>query len=556
MSSLLELQGLRRSYGAVVALDDLSFEVPAGQVVGFLGPNGAGKTTTMRAIFGLTDLDAGSVRWNGAPVGQAERRRFGYMPEERGLYPGMLVGQQVEYLGRLHGLSAGDAAKATATWLERLEIADRRDSKVEVLSHGNQQRVQLAAALGHNPDLLVLDEPLSGLDPTGIDAIGQVLVDQARNGCCVLFSSHQLDLVEDLCDSVTIIDHGRLVVSGTVDELATSGARRLQVRVEGDRTGDWARGLAGVTVSELVGGAVRLLLDGRRGQRRRPPGRHEGRPRNGIHLRPPAALGGIPGGAGMKTALIVVAIAALVVVRFAIWRARRRRRADRKAATAAARCVRTPPQLAARAQRSRWNAVESALGDVGLVAGREIRERLRGRIFRVGTIIMLLAVGAAVVIPTLHKKAAAGQRSRRSASSGRSHPSHGNSSWRAAQSNKDKVQFVPEASVVVAKSQLKSGASYFSIIDSSEVLLYQPATASSSPADPGLVDLVAEYLGVVIAYHQAHLTPAQAATVTNSHSVPIRTLVASSKSAPPRRPRSSGSCCSSSCSRSTAPGSS
>lgn len=260
MSSLLELQGLRCSYGAVVALNDLSFEVPAGQVIGFLGPNGAGKTTTMRAIFGLTDLDAGSVRWNGMPVGQAERRRFGYMPEERGLYPGMLVGLQVEYLGRLHGLTAGDAARATATWLERLEIADRRDSKVEVLSHGNQQRVQLAAALCHNPDLLVLDEPLSGLDPTGIDAIGQVLVDQARKGCCVLLSSHQLDVVEDLCDSVTIIDHGRLVVSGTVDELATSGARRLQVRVEGDRTGAWASGLAGVTVSELLGGAVRMLL--------------------------------------------------------------------------------------------------------------------------------------------------------------------------------------------------------------------------------------------------------------------------------------------------------
>ena len=261
MSGLLDLQGLRRSYGDILALNDLSFKVAAGQVVGFLGPNGAGKTTTMRAIFGLTDLDAGSVQWNGRPVGHAERRRFGYMPEERGLYPGMLVGQQLEYLGRLHGLSAGDAAKSTSVWLERLQIADRRDSKVEVLSHGNQQRVQLAAALGHNPELLVLDEPLSGLDPTGIDDIGQVLVDQARNGCCVLLSSHQLDMMEDLCDSVTIIDHGSLVVSGTVDELATSGARRLQARVEGDRTGDWAMGLAGVSISERTGGAVRMLLD-------------------------------------------------------------------------------------------------------------------------------------------------------------------------------------------------------------------------------------------------------------------------------------------------------
>jgi ABC-2 type transport system ATP-binding protein len=261
MGALLELIGLRRTYGNVVALDNLSFDVPAGRVVGFLGPNGAGKTTAMRAIFGLVDLEAGSVSWDGAPVGQAERRRFGYMPEERGLYPGMLVGDQIEYLGRLHGLSPADAAAATGVWLERLELGDRRDSKVEALSHGNQQRVQLAAALVHDPELLVLDEPLSGLDPTGIDAIGQVLVDQARAGCCVLFSSHQLDLVEDLCEQVTIIDHGRLVASGPVDDLATSGARRVVVRVEGDRTGAWARRLPGVTVSEVSAGAVRLVLD-------------------------------------------------------------------------------------------------------------------------------------------------------------------------------------------------------------------------------------------------------------------------------------------------------
>ncbi len=257
---LLELRGLRRTYGSVVALDDLSFQVPAGRVVGFLGPNGAGKTTTMRAIFGLTDLDAGRVRWNGVPVRQAERRRFGYMPEERGLYPGMRVGEQIEYLGRLHGLSAADAGWATRAWLERLEVADRYDSKVETLSHGNQQRVQLAAALVHGPELLVLDEPLSGLDPTGIDAIGNVLVEQARAGCCVLFSSHQLDQVEDLCELVIIIDHGRLVASGTVNELETSGTPRLVVRVEGDREAGWTTSLSGVTVSEIDGEVVRLVL--------------------------------------------------------------------------------------------------------------------------------------------------------------------------------------------------------------------------------------------------------------------------------------------------------
>jgi ABC-2 type transport system ATP-binding protein len=183
------------------------------------------------------------------------------MPEERGLYPTMLVAEQVEYLGRLHGMDAVAAGSATRGWLERLEVADRATSKVEALSHGNQQRVQLAAALVHDPEVLVLDEPLAGLDPTGIDVIGHVLLEQAHSGRCVLFSSHQLDLVEDLCESVAIIDHGRLVASGTVDELATSGARRLAVRVEGDRPGAWARGLPGVTVSEVDGGEVRLVLD-------------------------------------------------------------------------------------------------------------------------------------------------------------------------------------------------------------------------------------------------------------------------------------------------------
>jgi ABC-2 type transport system ATP-binding protein len=258
---VLELDGLSRRFGAVKALDGLSFAVSSGQVMGFLGPNGAGKTTAMRAIFSLTDLDAGHVRWDGRPIGAAQRRRFGYMPEERGLYPNMLVGEQVEYLGRLHGMNARAAAAATTRWLDRLEIADRAASKVESLSHGNQQRAQLAAALVHEPEVLVLDEPLAGLDPKGIDVIGEVLVAEARQGRCVLFSSHQLDLVEDLCESVVIIDHGRLVASGTVDELAAAGARRLTVRVEGDRQGTWARVIPGVTVSEVDGGEVRLVLD-------------------------------------------------------------------------------------------------------------------------------------------------------------------------------------------------------------------------------------------------------------------------------------------------------
>jgi ABC-2 type transport system ATP-binding protein len=231
MSGILELDGLIRHFGSLTALDGLTFSATAGQVIGFLGPNGAGKTTTMRAIFGLTDLESGSVRWNGAPVDQATRRRFGYMPEERGLYPGMLIGQQLEYLGRLHRMSHDEAAHATSMWLDRLGLADRAGNKVETLSHGNQQRVQLAAALLHRPELLILDEPLAGLDPIGIDTIGAILVEQAHSGCCVLFSSHQLDQVEDLCEWVTIIDHGRVVANGAVD------------------------------VSQVEGGEARLVLD-------------------------------------------------------------------------------------------------------------------------------------------------------------------------------------------------------------------------------------------------------------------------------------------------------
>jgi ABC-2 type transport system ATP-binding protein len=257
----LVLDDLTRQFGTVTALDGLSFTVEAGKVSGFLGPNGAGKTTTMRAIFGLTDLDRGSVQWDGRNINDEARRRFGYMPEERGLYPAMLVGEQVEYFARLRGLDPAAAKTATYECLERVGIAERADSKVEALSHGNQQRVQLAVALVHRPDLVVLDEPLAGLDPGGIDAIGEVLREEARRGCCVLLSSHQLDLVEDLCESVTIIDHGRLVVAGDVDDLTTHGTGRLVVRVEGDRTGRWAKKLRGVKVSEVDAGAVRLVVE-------------------------------------------------------------------------------------------------------------------------------------------------------------------------------------------------------------------------------------------------------------------------------------------------------
>ena len=257
----LEFEALRVQFGDVVALDGLTFGVRAGQVVGFLGPNGSGKTTAMRSLFGLVALQTGAVRWRGALIDRVARRRFGYMPEERGLYLGMVISEQLEYLAQLHGMPVDQAHASTAHWLDRLGVADRAADKVEALSLGNQQRVQLAAALVHEPDVLILDEPLSGLDPAGIDAVGAVLAEEAARGRCVLFSSHQLDLVEDLCESVAIIDHGRLVAAGAVTDLANAGRRRLVVRVAGDHAGAWARNLPGAQVSEVDGGAVRLVLD-------------------------------------------------------------------------------------------------------------------------------------------------------------------------------------------------------------------------------------------------------------------------------------------------------
>jgi ABC-2 type transport system ATP-binding protein len=210
------------------------------------------------------------VRWRGGAIGLAERQRFGYMPEERGLYPDMGVLEQLAYFGRLHGLSTIDAAAAARRWSERLGLASYGDSTVESLSLGNQQRVQLAAALVHDPELLVLDEPFSGLDPVGVDAMSAVLRERAAAGVTVLFSSHQLDLVEDLCEAVAIVHRGRLVAEGTVEELGRAHGRRLAVRVAGDPEARWAGALDGLARVDRLrpdGAASLELADGADAQR-------------------------------------------------------------------------------------------------------------------------------------------------------------------------------------------------------------------------------------------------------------------------------------------------
>ena len=227
---------------------------------GFLGPNGAGKTTAMRTVFGLVELDSGEVSWRGAPITIADRARFGYMPEERGLYPRMRVRDQLTYLGRLCGRSAEEARATADGWLERLGLGSRAQDHLDALSHGNQQRVQLIAALVNQPELLVLDEPFSGLDPLAMQTMAELLREIAADGATVLFSSHQLDLVEHLCEDVVIIDHGRVVLSGVLEDLRAAVPQRfLEIHFRGSPA-DWS---ALPSIAVLGGGKewARLLVN-------------------------------------------------------------------------------------------------------------------------------------------------------------------------------------------------------------------------------------------------------------------------------------------------------
>jgi ABC-2 type transport system ATP-binding protein len=257
---VLEFDGASKRFGPVAALDACTFTARPGRLTGFLGPNGAGKTTAMRAVFGLVDLDAGTVRWRSRPITAAQRARFGYMPEERGLYLRMRVRDQLLYLGRLCGKTGIGLTRTIDGWLDRLDLADRASEVLGAFSHGNQQRVQLIAALVNEPDLLVLDEPFTGLDPIAMTNMSDLLVEIAAAGTTVLFSSHQLDLVEDLCEDVVIIDHGRVVLAGELDDLRASVPQRVvDIRYRGAPP-DWSA-MPSVELVQSKDGQARLRID-------------------------------------------------------------------------------------------------------------------------------------------------------------------------------------------------------------------------------------------------------------------------------------------------------
>ncbi|MGO1735382.1 MAG: ABC transporter ATP-binding protein [Leucobacter sp.] len=260
---MIDIAGVSKSFGNRKVLDDVGFQVEAGRMTGFVGGNGAGKTTTMRILLGVLAPDSGRVSLNGVPVTTAERARIGYMPEERGLYPKMKVLEQLMYLGRLHGMSVGAAKRSATGLLERLGLDERMDDTLESLSLGNQQRAQIAAALVHDPVALVLDEPFSGLDPMAVEVVLGVLRDYAAKGAPVLFSSHQLDIVERLCDDVVVIGGGKILAQGSREALrAKHSGSTFEIELAGG-TADagWVREQPGVTVIRLDGGFARFDAD-------------------------------------------------------------------------------------------------------------------------------------------------------------------------------------------------------------------------------------------------------------------------------------------------------
>ena len=257
----LAIDHVSKRFGRTVALDALSFEVPRGRIFGFLGANGAGKTTTMRICLGILEADGGEVRWDGSRTTDLPRRTWGYLPEERGLYPRSTVIEQLVYFASLYGVPRDEARRAAHHWLERFRIPDYADRRAEELSKGNQQKVQFIAAILHDPDVLLMDEPFTGLDPVNLGLLRDAFLELRDAGRTIVFSTHQMEAAEALCESLVIVDHGRLVAGGTLGELKrTSRARTVRLGVEGEVMPAWLASIDGVAAVRPTNGSIELEL--------------------------------------------------------------------------------------------------------------------------------------------------------------------------------------------------------------------------------------------------------------------------------------------------------
>ena len=247
----LTLEHVNKSFGQLHVIKDLSMEVKEGSIFGFLGPNGAGKTTTMRMILDIIRPDSGSITWNGKDVREIPRHNLGYLPEERGLYPKVKVQDQLVFLARLNGLSKAAALEQLDEWLERFQIPQYRNMKVEELSKGNQQKIQFLATILHDPLILIMDEPFSGLDPVNANLLKEALLEMHRRGKTMIFSTHQLEQVEELCEDVVIIDQGQTIIRGSVREVKRQQGRNVvRLKLDNDPEALWLDTLEGVQVTK------------------------------------------------------------------------------------------------------------------------------------------------------------------------------------------------------------------------------------------------------------------------------------------------------------------
>ncbi len=247
----LVVDSITKRFGDVLALDGASFTVEPGRIFGLLGANGAGKTTSMRIVLDILRADEGRVTWQGSENTALPRRTWGYLPEERGLYPRMKVGEQLRFFAALYGVPDADAQREITDWLDRFRIPDYLERKVEELSKGNQQKIQFIASILHDPDVLIMDEPFTGLDPVNVRLLKEAFLEMRERGKTLIFSTHQMETVEELCESIAIVDRGRVVISGAVRDVKRSMNRQV-VRLATDsdgRVASWLSDLPGVTVA-------------------------------------------------------------------------------------------------------------------------------------------------------------------------------------------------------------------------------------------------------------------------------------------------------------------